>query len=107
MSRGSAGFTSQGWLAGPGTALLLVLALVLAFVRAGQPLHLHHGESSGLYNAEHVLAALDSVTGDAPLPAPVRAAQFDETAAKAQLPIGVRPAVGIACHADPRAPPLT
>ena len=41
------------------------------------PLHLHHGTTAGAYNEEHVLAALDSATGEAPLPAEPPGAAID------------------------------
>jgi len=85
---------------------LLGVVLVLGVVHAGQPLHLHHGTTAGLYNEEHVLAALDSVAGDAPLPE-------SPTAIPSGVPAGpTAPAsdawlLGPAArHTDPRAPPV-
>jgi hypothetical protein len=101
----SAARGSAGWIARPGTALLLAVALVLAVFRAGAPLHLHHSASAGLYNEAHVLAALESITGDAPVPAAAPAALFDHTAATAQPFAGAAPPAPVAPHADPRAPP--
>ena len=60
---------SRGSFSRPAIALLLTVVVALAIVRGWQPLHLHHGDSPGIYNEEHVLAALDSATGDVPLTA--------------------------------------
>ena len=92
-------------LAFPRAILPLILGgMVLLGLWPGL-VHLHQDESAGVYNEEHVLAALDSATGEAPLPGGV-------------APMAVGPAVepGIPApaerifaapppHADPRAPP--
>ena len=58
----------------PGPLRIAALALLLALVaialplKAGQPRHLHQAASAGLYNEEHVLASLEFVGGDVPLP---------------------------------------
>jgi hypothetical protein len=49
-------------------ALLLALAAIALPLKAGQPRHLHQAASAGLYNEEHVLAGLEFLGGDAPLP---------------------------------------
>jgi len=49
-------------------ALLLALVAVALPLKAGQPRHLHQAPSAGLYNEEHVLASLEFVGGDVPLP---------------------------------------
>jgi hypothetical protein len=49
-------------------ALILAVVVAMGLLHVVQPLHLHRGASAGLYNEEHVLSALESVTGDAPLP---------------------------------------
>ena len=49
-------------------ALLLALVAISLPLRAGQPRHLHQATSAGLYNEEHVLAALEFVGGDVSLP---------------------------------------
>ena len=49
-------------------ALLLALVAVALPLRAGQPRHLHQAPSAGLYNEEHVLASLEFLGGDVPLP---------------------------------------
>ena len=51
------------------TAALLFLFIALAVpLEVSQPIHLHEAGTVGLFNEEHVLASLDSVVGDAPLP---------------------------------------
>jgi hypothetical protein len=49
-------------------ALLLALVAISLPLRAGQPRHLHQATSAGLYNEEHVLAALEFLGGDVSLP---------------------------------------
>jgi len=49
-------------------ALLLALVAIALPLKAGQPRHLHQATSAGLYNEEHVLASLEFVGGDVPLP---------------------------------------
>jgi hypothetical protein len=84
---------------------LLALALVLALAQASQPLHLHKSDTSGLYNEEHVWASLESVSGDAPLPAGPDALPFALAAAAPLLAAaGPTPAAPLR-HSDPRAPP--
>ena len=82
------------------------MGLALTAVQAGQPLHLHHGATAGFYNEEHVLAALDSAAGDAPLPSDAPGIGLDLAPTKAPRPAAARPAVPVATLAGPRAPPL-
>jgi hypothetical protein len=49
-------------------ALCLIAVLALGLLHVAEPIHLHDATSLGLYNEAHVLAALDSVTVDVPLP---------------------------------------
>lgn len=49
-------------------ALLLALVAIALPLKTGQPRHLHQATSAGLYNEEHVLASLEFVGGDVPLP---------------------------------------
>src|SRR5512136_3089247 len=51
-------------------ALLLALVAVALPLKAGQLRHLHQAPSVGLYNEEHVLASLEFLGGDVPLPDP-------------------------------------
>ncbi len=87
-------------------AALLAAAVLLAGVSASQPLHLHEGASAGLYNEEHVLAALDSVSGDAPLPHVLGAVWLPLFAGAALLASGLRLTAAPLRHSDSRAPPL-
>jgi len=98
--------SSRGWFASSKIALLLAVGLALTVFHAGQPVHLHHGATAGFYNEEHVLAALDSVTSDAPLPADGPGIGLDLAPAKAQLPAGARLVTTVGRLADSRAPPL-
>lgn len=88
------------------TRVVLVLGLALLTLHAGQPPHLHKGVTPGAYNEEHVLASLESATGDVPLP---------DRIPTIAVPVAVRPSVptpdiGVssefARHAHCRAPPL-
>ena len=86
--------------------VLLALVLALLTLHAAQPPHVHKGTTPGAYNEEHVLASLESVVGDAPLPEPGPTITI---ALSTPLPVppsdpGVRS--GFAQHADSRAPPL-
>jgi hypothetical protein len=86
--------------------LLLAAVVGLAAVEVSQPLDLHKASSAGLYNEEHVLAALDSVSGDAPLPH-VPGAIWLPLAAGAALFAADRSGFTTPLrHTDPRAPPL-
>lgn len=84
----------------------LALAVLLAGVNAAQPLELHQASSPGLYNVEHVLAALDSVSGDAPLPHVLGAVWLPVAAGAALLATALRLLATPLRHTDPRAPPL-
>ncbi|HET8575630.1 MAG TPA: hypothetical protein VFO18_00920 [Methylomirabilota bacterium] len=86
--------------------LLLALGVSLGLVDAVQPLELHQSPSAGLYNEEHVLAALDTVSGDAPLPHVLGPLSLP-LAAGAALP-AAEPRVFATPlrHTGPRAPPL-
>jgi hypothetical protein len=88
-----------------GIAVLLTVVLALAVIGAWQPLHLHHSDTAGLFNEEHVLAALDSVTGEIPLSGHVPAVWLDLARTKARLPNGAWPDAAVTRHADSRAPP--
>jgi hypothetical protein len=94
---------SRGWLSACATALLLVVAL--AVVHTSHPQHLHHGATAGLYNEEHVLAALDSVSGDAPLPSEGPGVRLDLAGDRTPHAPGARPAAPVVRLADSRAPP--
>lgn len=58
----------------PGSLRLAAFALLIALVsialplRSSLPRHLHESANAGIYNEEHVLAALEFLGGDVPLP---------------------------------------
>ncbi|HET7874614.1 MAG TPA: hypothetical protein VFN71_03740 [Methylomirabilota bacterium] len=85
---------------------LLGVVLALGAFQASQLLHLHEAASPGLYNESHVLASLESVSGDAPLPQ-AAAAPGPELLPGAQ---GTAPGPQLSNDplrtSDPRAPPL-
>jgi hypothetical protein len=96
----------RGRRTGVGIALLLVVVVALGMIHVTQPLHLHHGTSAGVYNEEHVLAALDSVTGDAPLPAGLHGVGIDLAPTAAPRSTGTAPAAPVLRNTRSRAPPL-
>ena len=96
----------RGWFAGPGIVLLLVVAVARGMLHTALPLHLHHGATSGAYNEEHVLAALDSAVGDAPLPAAPPDAGIDLAPTEAPRFTDVPPAAPALRSTRSRAPPL-
>ena len=85
---------------------LLVLLVALAVLHASQPLHLHRGTTAGAYNEEHVLASLDSVTGDAPLPAITSEISLALVSGPGVVGPRVELASPVARYAESRAPPL-
>lgn len=88
-----------------GTLLLLLVALAVP-LEASQPLHLHEGGTVGLYNEEHVLASLDSVSGDLLLPdAPLTV--FISHVGRAGLLPDSRRSAPVVSLTDSRAPPAT
>jgi len=98
---------STSWLTGSTIALLLLVAVVaLGALHTTLPLHLHHGATAGAYNEEHVLAALESATGDVPLAAEPPDAGIDLAAAEPP-PSADAPPPGPALRTTrSRAPPL-
>ena len=81
--RATAPRRSPSWLAGSTIALLLLVGVVaLGALHTTLPLHLHHGSTAGAYNEEHVLAALESATGEVPLAAEPPGAGIDLAAAE-------------------------
>jgi hypothetical protein len=87
-------------------ALLLVAVLSLGLLHAVQPLHVHDATSVGLYNEAHVLAALDSVTVDVPLPDQPPGIGIDVSRTAAPLAACDAPAWPRSRSTQPRAPPL-
>ncbi|HSF01618.1 MAG TPA: hypothetical protein VLA62_01320 [Solirubrobacterales bacterium] len=51
-----------------GCALLIALVTIAPPLRSSQPRHLHQAVTAGLYNQEHLLAGLEFLGGDAPVP---------------------------------------
>ena len=86
--------------------LLLVLVCLAVPLEASQPLHVHEAGTSGLYNEEHVLAALDSLSGDLPLPDAGPAVFVALVAGARLLARGVRLSAPLLSLSDSRAPPF-
>lgn len=85
--------------------LLLVLVSLAVPLEASQPIHVHEAGTAGLYNEEHVLASLDSLTGDLPLPGAGPAVFVSLVASVCSLARGVRPSAPLPSLSDSRAPP--
>jgi hypothetical protein len=86
-----------------GVLLLLLIALAVP-LEATQPIHLHDADTVGLYNEEHVLASLDSVPGDLPLP-DAYAAVFILHGGRPTRLSGFRLPASVVSLTDSRAPP--
>ena len=86
--------------------LLLAVVVGLGLVQTAQPLHLHHGASAGLYNEEHVLAAVESTAGEAPLPDAPPGVGIQVAPAAAPRPPDASPMPPVARHTESRAPPI-
>ena len=96
----------------PGSLRIAAFALLIALVSIALPLksslprHLHDSATAGVYNEEHVLAALEFLGGDVPLPDGPPAA-FAALVAAACAPALVRSRdVPLGSLAESRAPPL-
>ena len=87
-------------------ALLLIAVLAVGLLHVAQPIHRHDATSLGLYNEVHVLAALDSVTVDVPLPDAPPSVAIDPAPAPAPLAPRDAPASPAARSTQSRAPPL-
>jgi hypothetical protein len=86
--------------------LLLILGVALGLIGAARPLEVHQATSAGLYNEEHVLAALDTVSGDAPLPHVPGAIWLPLAAYATPLAAEISLSATLLRYTDPRAPPL-
>ncbi len=86
--------------------LVLVLASLAVPLEASQPLHLHKSGVAGLYNEEHVLASLDSLSADAPLPVAPSAVCITLVVGASVLAGGARLSALLPSLAESRAPPL-
>jgi hypothetical protein len=103
---GRPGLSSHRGVRAAMVTLLLVLVALAVPLEASQPLHLHEAGSAGLYNEEHVLRSLDSVSGDLPLPAP-HFTVFSALVAGACLTAGgARLSAPVLDLAESRAPPF-
>lgn len=89
-----------------GIALLLGVVAVAIPLQASEPLDIHDGLTPGFYNEEHVLAVLDSVVGDGPVPEVTTGFFVALVAAACVLASGTRISAPAVCLADSRAPPL-
>jgi hypothetical protein len=85
-------------------ALLLALIALAVPLEASQPVHVHDAGTAGLYNEDHVLASLDSLTGDLLLPDAVPTVVVPHVARGSQCAAVRRPAP-FPCLSDSRAPP--
>ena len=86
--------------------ILLALVLALLTLHAGQPPHVHKATTPGAYNEEHVLASLESVVGDVPLPEQGPAIAVALSTRAPVLAPDRHFSSEFAQHADSRAPPL-
>jgi hypothetical protein len=86
-------------------ALLLALVAVTVPLKASQPRHLHEAATAGLYNEDHVLAGLEFLGGDGPLPELPGAVSLILVVAACALAGGARPAAAPLRLAGSRAPP--
>jgi hypothetical protein len=86
-------------------AFLLLLVTLAVPLEASQPIHLHDAGSAGLYNEEHVLASLDSVSGDLPLPDASTAVFIRHVGGAGRL-TGFHLPASVASLTDSRAPPV-
>ena len=86
--------------------LLLVLVSLAVPIEASQPLHIHEAGTAGLYNQEHILASLDSVSGDLPLPYAGPSVFVALIASPCPLARGARLAAPSPSLSDSRAPPI-
>ena len=87
-------------------ALLLIAVLALGLLHVAQPIHLHDATSLGLYNEAHVLAALDSVTVDVPLPDAPPGIAIALAPGAAPTATDHAPLALVSGCTQPRAPPL-
>ena len=86
-------------------ALLLALVTVTLPLKATHPRHLHEASTVGLYNEDHVLASLEFLGGDGPLPDLPAAVSLALITAAGALPRRPRPVAPALRLAGSRAPP--
>ena len=85
-------------------ALLLLLIPLAVPLEASQPRHVHEAGTAGLYNEDHVLASLESVSGDLLLPDAPPTVFIPHVARGGQL-AGFRRSAPPVSLSDSRAPP--
>jgi hypothetical protein len=96
----------------PGSLRLAAFALLIALVSIALPLksslprHLHDSATAGIYNEEHVLAALEFLGGDVPLPNALPTAFAALAAAPCAPALDRSHDTPLRSLADSRAPPL-
>ena len=89
------------------TIVCFVVAVVaLGLLLTALPVHLHHGRTAGVYNEEHVLAALDSTACDATVPAEPPGGGIDLAPTETPRFTDAQPAAPALRTARSRAPPL-
>ena len=87
-------------------ALLIALVSIALPLRSSLPRHLHESATAGVYNEEHVLASLEFLGGDVPLPdAPPAVFALRVAASGAPAPDRSHE-TPLGNLADSRAPPL-
>jgi hypothetical protein len=86
-------------------ALLLALVAITLPLKASQTRHLHQAATAGLYNEDHVLASLEFLGGDGPLPELPAAVSLVLVVTACALAGGARPATAPLRLAGSRAPP--
>ena len=86
--------------------LLLVLVCLAVPLEASQPRDVHEAGTAGLYNEEHVLASLDSLSGDLPLPDAGPGVLIALVATACLLAPGARLSAPVLSVSDSRAPPF-
>ena len=88
-----------------GCVFLLILAATTLAVEGSQPIHVHGGGATGLYNSECPLAALAAFPSASPLPGPAPATWVALTTGLALSHPSERPTARPAGYTDSRAPP--
>ena len=97
--------SARRFLGIPGLAVLLAAVALPLLIEGGTLPHIHKAFEQGIFNEEHVLAAMAAVKGDAPVStAPLLAAPLSVTVAPLAAAPGVVPFRPLS-HPDSRAPP--
>jgi hypothetical protein len=85
--------------------LLIALVAIVLPLRAGLARHLHQSATAGVYNEEHVLAGLEFLGGDVPLPDAPPAVYTALVAAPCAPAVDRSHDAPLGSLADSRAPP--